>query len=127
MPTFDYRCTQCGHVIEDQYFPIREPQSSIPCPLCHARAKKILQFPAIKRTMSDHFNATLGRPVSSERDFRNGLSEASDKASIRAQREVSYSPVDLRDKAAVGVNDEGLDQTRRRERAEGKSEAKKYL
>lgn len=77
--------------------------------------------------MGDHFNTTLGRPVSSQRDFNDGLREASAKASERAQREVSYSPVDLRDKAALGVNDEGLDKTRRRERAEGRTEAKKYL
>ena len=127
MPLYDYVCTQCAQITADQYFPIKEPSTHIQCPQCGGLARKILAFPAIKRSMGEHYNASLGRHVSNEKDYKSGLAAASRLASARSGREVNYSPVDLRDRESVGVTEEGLDSTRRAEVALGKREAKKYL
>lgn len=126
MPLYDFRCTQCGEDFE-LVQSIHETTSTTRCPACQSLARKVMSFPAIRRSMGDHFNAALGRPVANERDYRDGLKEAGEKASARAGREVSFSPVDMRDKAAAGVTDEGLESTRRREVAQGKRQVVKHF
>lgn len=127
MPTFDFSCQHCGAVIEDVYQPIRETSSTMRCPECSGLARKILAFPSIKKSMPDHFNTSLGKHVNNEREYRDGLKEASERASARAGHEMNFSPVDMRDKAALGVTDEGMDATRRREVKEGKRDVVKHF
>lgn len=43
MPTYVYRCTDCGE--SQQSFPMSEKPSSIPCPQCHEPARSVFTAP----------------------------------------------------------------------------------
>lgn len=75
---------------------------------------------ALHRPMQEHFNNTVGKPISDMRQFRNELSRMGDEYSERNGIETNYQPVDMSDRDALGVTDAGLDETRRRMHAEGK-------
>lgn len=56
-----------------------------------------------------HFNVSVGRFVSSERDFNESLKELSDKQSERTGIAHNYVPADISDSTAFGATDEGMD------------------
>lgn len=67
-------------------------------------------------SMPEHFNNTLGEHVSNPRQFSDGLKRKSEEVSIRTGISHDFQPVDpadMRDMAAHGVTEEGLDETRR--------------
>jgi hypothetical protein len=51
----------------------------------------------------------VGRYVSGNRDFSEALKEKSAEASERLGMEHNFQPVDIGDRKALGVTDEGLD------------------
>lgn len=126
VPVYDFRCAQCGHDFE-LIQPIASTTRTTQCPTCQGVATKVLTFPAIRQSLPEHFNTALGEYVTNDRDFRDGLKQKSDDDSKRHNRTVNYSPVDLRDKTALGVTEEGMDATRRHEVATGQREAKKFV
>lgn len=46
MPTYDFRCKDCGAVLED-FFPIAERPPSIECPKCGGEAERSFSAPAV--------------------------------------------------------------------------------
>ena len=125
MPIYDFRCPNHGDF--ELYQPITMTTRVVPCPTCHHFARKVIAPPAIHAAMPEHFNASLGTYVRNRHDYADGLAEASEKASQRAGRDISYGPVDLRDREALGVTDEGLDATHRREVATGQRDVTKHF
>lgn len=69
----------------------------------------------------------VGEHVHSRRQFADKLKAASDRQSARTGLAHNYVPIDLRDREACGVTDEGLESTARAEVAAGKVEAKRYV
>lgn len=105
MPLYEFRCRQCGHT----RVKADSSAASIPmCPTCDAQSwGRVFSF-STTRMVHDHYNLTLGRGVSGERDFKEGLKQKSDEMSQRLGMSVDYKPVDLNDRQALGVSDEGL-------------------
>lgn len=64
--------------------------------------------------MQPHFNNATGEYVTGERNFKDALKRKSEEMTVRTGMEHNYAPVDLREKDALGVTDEGLDETRKR-------------
>jgi hypothetical protein len=82
---------------------------------------------ARKPFTESHFNHSVGSVIHSDRQFRSELARKSDEMSERQGFEANFQPVDVRDKAACGVTDEGLDRVESRLRAEGKTETKRIV
>lgn len=130
MPTYLLRCLTCGAEIRHVCgFGEEKPTNhrvdldgGKPCgPLA-----QVFTPPAIVRSTPDHFNHSLGQYVRNDADARSKLSEASDRMSERMGFDHRYEFVDGNETKELGVTDEGLDATRARERAEGKTEGQFY-
>jgi hypothetical protein len=65
----------------------------------------------IGRSFRPHFNHSVGRFVRTQTEFNDALKRAGDK------NETVYSPIDMHE--APGVNDEGMDATRKQRRDSG--------
>lgn len=61
--------------------------------------------------MHAHFNSTTGTIVSDPRQFQQDLNRKAESVEEQTGLKVTYAPVDLHDKTALGVTDEGLDAT----------------
>ena len=108
---YEYRCLDCGYISE---LPIYLPIGQIahqPCQFCGALRRRIASSPAIIRTEPEvHFNHTTGQVVHNRRDFHDQLKYKNDEMSERTGFESNYQPVDLRDKEACHVTDEGINE-----------------
>lgn len=124
MPLHAYRCRSCGAGRED-YTPISvSPPEDFPCS-CGRRQQRVFHPPVVFKGFEPHFNASVGRYVSSEREFRAELSRASEAMSQRTGMDHNYVPLEGPDaREAAGVTDEGLDETHRRHRELGWTEPK---
>lgn len=107
------KCTGCGNRTEEfgdvgigcYVDPI--------CNICGGRLQRIASF-FFHRSMPEHYNNATGTYVNNERNFKDDLKRKSEEATIRTGMEHNFVPVDLREKEALGVTDEGLhEQTRR--------------
>jgi hypothetical protein len=63
--------------------------------------------------MPEHFNASVGHYVSNSREFADQLKIKSEEASLRTGMDHNFQPVDVTEAKALGVTDEGLEQTHR--------------
>jgi putative FmdB family regulatory protein len=127
VPAYDYRCGACSHEFEE-WHPISVSPARRPCSACGGLAARVLRFPrANPAPFQEHYNLAVGGHVRSRQHFRDELRAASDRASARTGIEHNMVPVDLRDKAELGVTDEGMDATRRHQVATGKVEPKRYV
>ena len=61
----------------------------------------------------EHFNPTVGEPVTSSRDFARKLHVKGEKYTETTGIPVNYQPVDWGDTRNLGVTEEGLDSTNR--------------
>lgn len=102
MRLYEYKCTSCNRTFLD---PNNSPP--LPCPLCGTPANRRFSF-FKGPSFGDGYSPTLGRYVSNERDFADGLKRASEIATERNGIPHNYVPVDLRDRDALGVTDEGI-------------------
>lgn len=66
-------------------------------------------MPAFKRPMEPHYNYAVGQHISSMGQFTSELHRRSDELSETTGADHNFQPVDLTDKKALGVTDEGLD------------------
>lgn len=130
MPLFDYRCEQ-GHITRDVHQSIHTPlddQRTIPCHFCDAPAHKLIAFPVVKKSLQPHHNLATGSYIQNEQALRSEFSRLSDEASERTGVTHSYVPLDNNEAREVcGVDDEGLDSTRRRQVDSGQVATQSYL
>lgn len=116
---YSYVCEPCGlEVILAEFQRIGASPSAV-CPLCSGRIVRMVSSPAIVAGFQDGFNPTVGQYISSKHQLQSELDRVSDDMSARTGANHHYVPVDLRDPAALGVTDEGLDATRRHRRDSG--------
>lgn len=102
MTLYEYRCQDCGHrVLSD------ECADEICTVCCGARGQRIWSF-SNATIMHEHMNTTLGEPVSSMRQFKDGLKRKSEEATARTGIPHNFQPIDPTDKKALGVTDEGI-------------------
>ena len=124
----DYKCRECGGVWTSDWVDSDDPMFRlIPCPFCYTVGIKKQFSVSVNRPMPEHYNMATGTVESSERSIREKLKVQSDIATERTGVEHRFVPVDMRDREALGVTDEGLDATNRRLRNEGKTEGKTYI
>lgn len=110
MPQYQFQCQFCY-----QDYTITSPENPPPCPSCGAKAKRVYSF-TTGRGMPEHFNNAVGQFVSNKSQFYDALKIKSEEDSIRRGMTVDYQPVDpsdMKDAAAHGVTDEGLESTAR--------------
>lgn len=90
-----------------------------PCDVCfEGPLQRIASF-TFTRPLQEHFNHTVGAPISSNRQFDDELKKLSEKDSERHGVTQTYERVDPTDKAALGVTEEGMDATNKRKRDGG--------
>lgn len=124
----DYKCKACGEAWTSDWVDSDDPIFRlIPCPFCFTLGIKKSYSVSVARPMPEHYNPTTGRVEHSMRSIKERLKVASDEATERTGIVHDYQPVDLRDKTALGVTEEGLDATYRRLRDEGRTESKTYI
>lgn len=89
------------------------------CAACGHTTRRVYSFNLKSSSpFEPHFNHSLGRVVTSQADFNEGLKLANARANAPRLNEgtelthaipANYTPVDLHDKEAFGVTDEGMD------------------
>ena len=119
MRTYEYRCRTC-----------RTTQTSTTYGLdvclvdgCLGALKRVYSI-SFTRPFAEHFNHTVGKPVSSQQQFADELKRASEEASLRTGVEHRYVPTDP---SMLGATQEGMESTYRQQRSAGKTESKLIL
>lgn len=125
MPVYEYECPYCGNR-DDHFFTFDKSATTVHCPNCRVPMTKRYSV-NFQRPMPDHWNRTVGAPVSSRRQFEDHLKRQSEEATLRTGIEHNYQPVDLGDRDALGVTEEGLESTRRQQVETGQLEVRRWL
>lgn len=109
-------------------------ESGIWCAECGTEASIYTRLKKAYASMATRFskvwhdtgipNMTTGRVESDPRKFAAHLREQSEIMGERLGMKVDYQPVDLTDKEALGVTDEGMDATHDRAVAEGRKDSR---
>lgn len=103
MILYTYRCVNCGreHLSDTR-------ADALPfTPCCKDEGRRIWGFGMVK-AMPEHWNATLGKPISTRQQFQDGLKAQSEHMSERLGFDQNYVEVDPTDRATLGVTDEGI-------------------
>lgn len=100
--------------------------------LCARPSRRVWGF-GFKPIIHSYYNPAVGREISSNAQFRSELARASEAAStphveiddygnshVITKAPHNFVPVDWRDKAALGVTNEGLDSTYDRMKQQGR-------
>jgi len=118
---YEWYCKLCNEIIQVEKYLDSPPQHK--CGSWMVRRYSI----STRRSMPEHFNASVGKYVSNENQFRDELKRASEEATLRTGMEHRFVPIDPREKASLGVSDEGMENTFRRQREAGQTESKLIL
>lgn len=122
----DYRCKNCDQMFVGTHV-LSEDLPELICPFCGMQGSIAKKFSiAVHRPMAEHYNLSTGSWESSMTSIKEKFRKASDEATERTGIPHNFQPVDLRDKEALGVTDEGLDSTYRKRREAGQTEGKTY-
>lgn len=112
---YAFQCEDCGFgesLHQDDLIPLGAYIARC-CKLCDGRMRRVASF-NFQRPMQPHFNHTVGKPISNDRQFKDELKRKSEANYLRTGFESNLQPVDLHDAKSLGVTDEGLDSTRKR-------------
>lgn len=110
---YSYFCTVCGNEDIDEQFSNIGAIGPHPCSICGSIMRRGCSF-SFRRPMQEHFNTSTGTYVSNNRQFTDDLKRKSEEASLRTGMDHNFVPVDITDMKALGVTDEGLEETHRR-------------
>lgn len=122
MPMYEYRCRVCGHSTLHK-------EQLTETPVCHCKEgllQRVWSF-SFNKPMQPHFNSSVGKYVSNDNQFKDELKRKSEEATLRTGVEHNYQPIDIADRESLGVTDEGLDATMRRQTDTGERERKLIL
>jgi Zn ribbon nucleic-acid-binding protein len=113
---YEYKCPACGQREMD---PERADRLHRACVRCgHSPLHRRFSI-SVRPSMQEHFNPTVGRHVSSMRQFEDALKQESENYTLRTGIEAKFVPHDPHDAKALGVTHEGLDATNRVRVAQG--------
>lgn len=122
MPEYEYKCDNCGVIgtvvdtiepdkrvewDEGKVFHVTESDRG---PWQCGVMKRKFSF-NMAPVMQEHFNATVGKPISDPRQFERELKRAGEAIEERTGIPHDYQPCDLTDMDALGVDDTGLKET----------------
>lgn len=110
MTIYAYQCRTCGLEADST-----ERGGTLgPCTAegCDGELKRRYMV-RMDRVVHGHFNATVNRYVSGNRDFDEQLKRESERVSMYQGTEARFERVDPSDKQALGVTDEGIDASNR--------------
>jgi putative FmdB family regulatory protein len=113
MSLYNYRCRKCN-----QLFATETRADATTCPLCLGKAVRKFSF-NVSTGMREHWNTAVGQYVSNRQEMDDALKRQSEAASLRTGVDHEYvrvDPVDMRDPSAHGVSEDGLEESRRRQR-----------
>ncbi len=116
---YTYRCPTHGAFDSDSR------GDELWCPKCHTRSQRKWSF-TVSAPFTAHLNPTTGTIINTPSQFKSELQQAND-INEAAGRPSHLEPVDLRDKAALGVTSEGLPATYDRLLHEGRDSDAKRL
>jgi hypothetical protein len=128
MILYGYQCRECGQEYTSEY---QGSVLMIPCCTDHGMvefrcdcgsAVKRKYSLAVHRPMHEHFNQSVGKPISSDRQFRDELKRKSEEQFLRTGIPADYQPVDPEVARAAVEQSQGmgLESTNRRRVNEGK-------
>jgi hypothetical protein len=125
---YEYKCPECDqrYLTEFRGDRLNLWQVNFSAALKHDRAcdyngemLRVFSFSVVPM-LQEHWNASLNKPITSDRHFREELKRASEEAFLYDGFDHDYQPVDSEDTKSLGVTAEGLDHTNRARVAEGK-------
>lgn len=115
---YEYKCPECKSRAISEKRADRIP--GVVCQGCHTIQEFRRVFSInVAPVMQEHFNATVQKPISSNRQFVEELKRESERASLQTGMEHRYEPIDPTDKQGLGVTDEGIDQSNRIRQKQG--------
>lgn len=102
MPTYTYRCRTCR--LESDLVSLVEHRDLARRCLCGGRLVRVFRPGHLffRRSWDTHFNASVGRVVTNDREFRDSLKRGSEEMSVRLGYDHSFVPVT--DPAQVGID-----------------------
>ena len=104
MPMYEFKCKNCRRTTT-----LLENTAPRKCAYCdHKSVIRVYSF-SPKTSFQPHYNTALGRWVTSEKDFKDGLKSASDAASVRTGLDTNYVPVEWQDKETFRATEDGMD------------------
>lgn len=102
MPIYEFKCDTCGAITE-KYYEFNDAHVAE----CHGLMRKLL--PRFQYTrFNEVYSPGLGKEVNSRGRYKADLRAKSEQVSERTGMLHDFQPVDLSDKKALGVTDEGL-------------------
>lgn len=111
MPVYEFSCG-CGQE-SSTHRSMSDNTTDKTCPGCGEAMNRRFSCPGVKLSMQPHYNWSLGRYVSSARDFEDGLKAASETATLRTGVEHRFVPTDPSDHSQ---GTEGLEEQQRARR-----------
>jgi hypothetical protein len=108
VPIYEYQCRNCKATVTSTIR--RDTFGSCNCDLGELKRKYSFSH---KPAMQEHFNATVGQPISSMTKFKDALARRGEEYHHYTGIETNYQPLDLSDTQACKVTNEGLDSTNR--------------
>lgn len=115
----DYKCKPCDVWWTADWVDGNTPELFPVCPVCEGPSCKLYSF-STTRPLNINPHLTGDPNVTSMRQLKESFHIASLEAEERTGLKHDFQPVDLRDKDALGVTDEGLEPTYRRLHDEGR-------
>ncbi len=112
MPAYTFRCPSC--LKETDRYTRGEPV----CLRCEVPMRRVWGF-NLAHSMPAHYNQSTGQFVTNERAFKDQLKEMGERQSESTGLYHDYQPVDITDRKACGVTDDGLESTRKVNRDSG--------
>lgn len=103
MPVYDYSCTACGEAEDFLASMHAELPDHLRCD-CGGMMRRRFHPPAFHR-FSEHFNTSLGQPVSSKRGFKTALYEAQEKATERLGFQQHFREAEPKERNEEGMKD----------------------
>jgi hypothetical protein len=130
MPAYEFRCQNCG-VRLIRYIDLAGDdertawnRGTQPCPDCsHGHMKRVWGFRQAPM-MHEHWNASVGKPISSMKQFKDELRRASDEKTERTGIVHDFVPVDPKEMSA---GDAGKREQYDRAVLDGRIEASKKI
>lgn len=106
MTIYGYQCASCGATVDS---PERADNLGLH-DLCGGLLKRLWRV-NFGTVMQEHFNATVGKPISDGRQFERELRRMSEERTAATGIEHRFAPVDPTDTKTLGVTNEGLEAT----------------
>ena len=101
MPLYEFKCRECGTISTVTTYGVIPP-----CQMCGSSSVKRKYSFYVEKSFVPHFNPSVGKYVSSQRQFNDELKVLSDEQTLRTGIPHNYVPTEMGDRAGFGISDE---------------------